>query len=693
MNTTWTCRTADTVSVFSWDGHDLILEELNHCGINRCIPSKIPFPKQYRIGDEGDPVPFEWELCREYSSKDGFDIMFVDEKSDCSYKVSLKGRPDIAGPVEYSAVLRNSSPEIVRIWVDEIFSAIYSFEKPATAWRIAKEHWLAEGIQSKIRNKFAPGPGIYKDLITEGMRVTAETNTNQDFNCAGMIPMIYLDSGECGAYIAFEWINSNINAEYVSGGVRVSVELHEGFTTRVRPGYDFTVAPIYIGVYTGDVDDGSNIFKRWFFLEKSPKNVRENTKEPLAQQDDYGWEPEKVKELGYDSVKWDYGWWETEDKIVAEGLWRFNGGSWKLRSKAHTGLVERRNCKTMKEFGALMRDHDINWTVYLLLHDAVCELEGDDQLTTHGPTAHPEWFSNRCVIYELLADLGNEECVTYLKRKLHEFFVNNNVRTWRSDFEPIVCFSDKDNLHDANGNDVQYWCARSFYEILDGLIEDIPGFRYESCSSSGSMKDFATFRRCSVMNNDDSADISSLRVTFYDASYCFPPAQLQSPCGDSSFYPERSSYPFITPEMGFSAMIMGAVMLDSGDEERLKDYLSLHNNIIKPLIRDANLYHIFPRPDMIHWDGMQYGCDFIPDSGVCGAAFLFKPTNEEGATKHIPVRGLNPDYLYSVEFKQRPEQNFTTSGRELMENGYDFTIEEESGNDIALYVFKGYKEA
>ena len=123
----------------------------------------------------------------------------------------------------------------------------------------------------------------------------------------------------------------------------------------------------------------------------------------------------------------------------------------------------------------------------------------DDELTSVGKNGHPDWFTGRKIGLCPTADLGNEECVAYLKRKMPQFFLRYGIGTWRSDFEPIACRSDRKNRHDANGSDVQYWCSRGFYDLTDHILKTVPGFRYESCSSGGSMKDFATFRRASVL--------------------------------------------------------------------------------------------------------------------------------------------------------------------------------------------------
>lgn len=697
MNKKWTVSTLDTTAVISLDDGSLYFESLHLKGRERAIKTRIALPKCYN--QDVHNRTFEWQYYSDRNISGGCEILFRDYKVGCNYLLKVNGRKDIAGPVELSGRLTNTGHAAFRLWPEDIHSFGFRFENVPTAWRFMKESGSAEGVRWGIKDEiFFPGTGIYCDAVEK--EIIAETTTRQDFNSGGHIPIIYLDGGNKGAYVAVEWTSCRIKATSVDGGTNLSVDLGRDFSTNLQGGRSLDVPPVYVGVYDGDVDAGSNIFKRWFFLEKTPKSFVADENEPFTQMDQQL--DLNIEGLGIQSVKWDYGWWGNEKLPGGDAdIWKYYEGSWKLRDPIYKGILERCGCETMAEFGKKLRGMNLNWTVYVLLHDSMKPLQAGDELTSVGDTAHPEWFTGRLIGDKCpTADLGNEECVAYLKRKLFDFFTSNNIDTWRSDFEPIACSSDKANRHDANGTDVQYWCSKGFYDIVDYLIENIPGFRYESCSSGGSMKDYATMRRTSAFNNDDSATLGSLRTTFYDSSYCFPPSQLQAPMNPDTFCPDCEKYykGLGDKDFGFRSLIMGAVMLASwcGSEDGrtlkhdllpyYKEYLNLHNEKIKPLIRHANLYHILPRPDGVHWDGMQYGCDYIPDNRICGASFIFKPTDQDGTKKIVPVRGLNPDIIYSVEFYERKDQNFEAMGSELMENGFEIEITEACGSDIVFFV-------
>ncbi len=694
MNTTLTLNTKSSSVTLLAGTNAPLLQSFRKSGTERAISTPIALPAAYQR--EGETLPFSWTCTATEQGKENARLLYADKAAGVTYTITLKARADLDGPVEYAAVLTNLSSKTLRILPGTLFSATFAFPTPPTAWTFMKESGVAEGVRwNQSPNTFFPGTGIYKDPVTKAP-IVCETNTNQDFNAGGKIPIIYLDGGDKGAYIAFEWTSSRLIASPAEGGTRVTLDLREGFSTRIPSGGDFILPPIYLGVYDGDVDDGSNCFKRWFFLEKAPATVRQNENEPLTQMD-YQLHPSMVPALGIQSIKWDYGWWAAEGSHL-DG-WTIHEGSWQLRRAGMLERTKEQGVTDMASYGDYLHSLGLNWTVYVLLHDSRVPLTGDEQMTSVGETAHPEWFSHRKIAGVCpVADLGNEECVAYCKRKLHQFFTENHVDGWRTDFEPIAHVSDKENRHDANGTDVQYWCSRGFYDIVDYLIETIPGFRFESCCSGGAMKDYATMHRTPVFNNDDSADYLSLRTTFYDSSYCFPPAQLQSPCNPDTFCPDSGKYyaHLGDKDFGMRAMIMGGVMLASWSgakdghlqydlEHYYEKYLTLHNEKIKPLIRHANLYHTLPRPDSIHWDGMQYGTDTDPANHIGGALFLFKPTNEEGNEKHVAIRGLNPNLTYRATFYEREEQSFVMTGKALMEKGLTCRIEEACGSEIVFF--------
>lgn len=582
------------------------------------------------------------------------------------------------GPVEHWMNITNNTGSEVTIYQQESLNLIVKGDMNPTLWRFHKDSGQADGT------------GVYKSLLANGNSITADTNTANNWNASGFIPCIYLDSGSAhGLYIGWEWPHGRINTlasgfPVVTANVRAG--LNTDFKTNINSGATFDVPSAYLGAYKGDTDDGSNIFKKWFFSYKAPSKLRTDTNEPLTQMDDQDLvRQHDVAAMGIQSLKWDYGWWSD----VSDGSWKTLEGDWKLRNSGYITMLQNNGQSTMGGYGQLLHNNNLKYAVYFLMHDALSN--DPDALSSTGTNAHPEWFTNWKITTGNCADLGNEACVYWIKQRLLSCLNSYNIDTYRSDFGPIAIQSDKVNNHKYSV-DVPYWCAKGFYEILDYLYANKTGFRYESCASGGSLKDYATMTKAIYINNEDSANYNSLRKSFYDASYCLPSAQLQSPCNPDTFCSESSYYQGPgDKDYGMRSILMGAVSMGSwsgpvnghlqfGLETYISEYYNMYNQKIKPLVRNANLYHILPRPDNVHWDGMEY-YDPSTSNEIKGCVFLFKPSTTDGDTKTIYFKGLNPATTYTLEFEDRTAQNTTRTGAQLM-NGFSVTMTGTAASEI-----------
>ncbi len=628
----------------------------------------------------------------------GYKFNFTDTTGRMTLDVSCIARENLDGPFEFVTDLTNISEEDIMIVPDSFSSlSLESLSEETTVFTVKKESGMAQGYVHYDGTTF-PGKAIKEDELWENLNVEAWVNTYQSFNSSGYLPMVYVNNNsKNGIYAALEWSSGRVLAE---GGENYSLTLsvdmdnvaeNDGyFRTNVPAGDTFVFPSVYYGVYDGSIDDGSNVFKAWFFDCKAPDVLRDNTNEPQTQMDmQIGLD---AADISVEAIKWDYGWWTNE--YADNHSWKTLEGSWQLRNDAYIGVLNAYGCRTLAEFGQLAKEKGLSWTAYLLLHDTVdVNLEPVDEFGEFNSLTHPEWFGDRHITTGRSADLGNEECVEYLKTALTEFFSGNNITTWRSDFEPISFTSPNENRHRANGSDVMYWCTVGFRDIIQHLYDNVDGFRYESCSSGGSMKDLFTATQAVVINCDDSANYLSLRTTFYDSSYVIHPAQLQLPINADTFNPDvpEHFYPKVEPDpianaenwkdtmldMGYRTMMLGTPMFSSwsGTIERdyIKQYSEMYQEKVRPLVRDGELYHILPRPDGKNWDGVMYA---DPDSSneIKGAVFLFKPNKDAGDTYKVVMDGLDSDKEYSLVFEDRAEQNSVVSGSTLMSDGIDVQI-------------------
>lgn len=108
------------------------------------------------------------------------------------------------------------------------------------------------------------------------------------------------------------------------------------------------------------------------------------------------------------------------------------------------------------------------------------------------------------------------------------------------------------------------------------------------------------------------------RVTFYDSSYALHPMQLMTIVGYARCRTRPGEPGGLVYD--FRSMALGAMQwyLDSPtptndgkpwtEEERtaIAREVRTYKTRLRPLIRQADLYHILPRPDNRNWDGIQY---------------------------------------------------------------------------------------
>ncbi len=627
---------------------------------------------------------------------DGVIYNFEEKEQGLNLRVYCLVRPDISGAFEFYTELDNLNDSEIRITPYEFSSFTVTTSDPnnTNLVKLLKESRQAENINVLLEEEPRTyGPGVYNNPI--GLKDdVVMTTTNANIFENNFLSYYFDRNSVDGIFVALEWSNGRITAKRKTiNDVRFSfdMDIDNYFTTRVPAGDTFVFPSTYILPYDGKVDNGSNVFKSWFFNCKVPQKLRDDEKEPLTQVDQTSIILDDIAEIGVESIKWDYGWWTLHGYSAPYSY----EGSWEVRRGDCLAAIASAGCINLSEYGDFLKKNGVNLTLYVLFHDTR-DLDGNitDAMNEFNSITHPEWFSAR-ESHNKLADLGNVNCVSYLKDAMYNFFANNNVSTWRSDFEPIPADSDKENRHDSNGTDVMYWNTVGFAEIVDYLYDNIEGFRYESCAQGGGMKDFFTATKAVVINCDDSAYYLSLRASFYDSSYVIHPTQLQLPTNIDAFDTNKMQYfPYVAvpePEadesydfreamldMGFRSTFLGVPHWCSWQNDRsylpyYKKYISMYKDKVRLLVRNGELYHILPRPDGKNWDGIMYA---DPDSSndIKGAAFIFKPSVEVADTYNVVFDGLYEDTLYQLNFEDRPEQNCKLTGKELMTNGINVEI-------------------
>jgi hypothetical protein len=108
----------------------------------------------------------------------------------------------------------------------------------------------------------------------------------------------------------------------------------------------------------------------------------------------------------------------------------------------------------------------------------------------------------------------------------------------------------------------------------------------------------------------------------------------------------------------------GGPVWSQSQKKEIARAVATYKNKLRPLIRNADLYHIFPRPDGVHWDGVEY---FDPNAKR-GVVYIFKPAEGPGdETRQVKLRGIQADARYRVTFEDGSNASGEKSGKELAE--------------------------
>jgi hypothetical protein len=537
---------------------------------------------------------------------------FVDAKEDCADGHTLtltftNAEPKLTlksvwqaragqGPVENWAIITNESGNDV-IFTPSIIAARLNLRSdgPVHLHRAEKTQldW------GKVYNE-PLGP---KATVTTGNEI---------------IPLMIFDvDSKHGMYLGFEWeiggflVESKKDPTHIIANVR---PITENVTRGDKQ--TFLIPSVYYGAYQGDVDDGSNHLKRWFWNHKITRSLHDNPGEPWVEacaqeaknigtmngaamtgntpQKDY----DLIASLGVELIKMDY-WDGTSKNWYTNRDWQYHPEIWPngfdFAIKAHKAGM-----KASLYMGGTYKDCDLS-TI------AGRDAEMDAVLKRYDAGWYDMWRTD-----------------------------------WYDGKEPIP---------------QTYEGVTNFLYIQDYMIKNRPNYRWENCANGGRYKSFAICRRMTfcTMNDRGEKDSHLIRSTFYSNSFAVCPTQLKS-----DYAPNSTPYEMRTH-------MLGAILSYAADRPAYREHIALYKAKQRPILRGANVYHILPIADGVNWDGLEY---FNPELRK-GSAFIFKPSVKavDGDSKTIKLKGLDRKKQYALTFQDRTNLNCVKTGAELMDVG------------------------
>ena len=588
----WTLATEDTELILTVAGNALSLVSLRNPAQNwnwTPTPSSVTLPNL-----QGKKLNWEFREATEVKTN-GHQVTLRFTCADPSLELTsvwcaLPGQ----GPVENEVSIKNNSEGNVTFRGLDIAAARIDLVADAA-------------VTLHRADKTAQGKGkVYEELIGPNAKVSTHT---------GIIPLIILGAGSThGAYFGFEWELGGFEVSSLADPLRLAVSAYPVTENLVRTkGEVFLIPSVYYGVYKGDIDDGANRFKRWFWNHKITRSLHDNADEPWVQvcMQDLGGNGsssitgktpqssfDRLAATGAECAKIDF--WDGTGKCwYINRDWQYRPEVWPdgfdFAAKAHKAGL-----KASLYMGGTYMDGDL---ATLAGRDA--ELEAVLSRYDKG------WFD-----------------------------------MWRTD------------LYTAPREPMPqtYQGVANFLYIQDFLIRNRPGYRYENCCNGGKYKGFAICRRMTFCTmNDLDKDPIATRTTYFSNTYAINPVQLKSDLG-----PAQTAYEMRTH-------MLGAILSWATENPVYREHIALYKSRQRPILRGANVYHILSMADGVNWDGLQF---HNPDIDR-GSVFLFKPSAKaaDGDSKVIRLRGLDRKATYALTFQDRVTLNCSRTGAQLMDEG------------------------
>jgi hypothetical protein len=649
-------------------------------------------------------VPLTWSFRPDLSLADSHHVELVYEsaKPHLQLRWQWKVRAD-SGPIEHSVQIANLTGQ--EIWLPLVDSLRLKFQVPASA--ALKNLYIEKGADTPSAQ------GTHLDSVTDGYTWTGRSSTYAH-------PFQNLPREIIPAEIVYQ-LNPHKSDEpnesagwyagiEFSGRTRITLERQGStlnsvlglnpepgpFRTRLLPNEIFESPTIFLGAFNGTTDDAGNQLHHWIRNTLTNPKTWQDPNYPLLVNDSWGSGMQvdealalrmiaNSKDLGLDMFQLDAGWfrtvgdWYPDPKKFPHGLAFIANAA--HRSGLRFGLwVDWAQAGLGTSPTALnVRNPEVNsWLVNDLPPDWKPE-EFKGQTIDIGVPAARAYASKE--VKRIVEDY-------HLDMLEHDGYLVAESCT-RSDHPhappgaPLTITHDAgfDFAFGANSTDVSYHAVRAYYSIYEKLRREHPGLLFEICNDGGRMVDFGSAAHGDYFSITDTYDPLSNRRAFFDASYLLPPAMLESyvekfstPTTNNFLYMLRSGM------MGWMSLMLDTTSWSRQQRTIARHAFALYKSRLRPLIRDANLYHVSDRPDGIHWDGMEL---WDPKRST-GVLFAFRGSIPDEPLHPFRLAGLRDDARYQIHFEDgtSPDQSFT--GRQLKQSGIPVHLQAPLSSELVF---------
>ena len=634
---TWTLHTSDTkIKIGILNGKLNIISLSGVKDPHNWTSAPSLFSLMDTVEADKKKIKTNWKFSRAENKNQSLRLTFVNMEPELELVSEWQANPG-PGPVRHLMFVKNNSSKNITIHRQESMQISTGPIEELRATYINDDASWPDSI------------GVYHQDLSSPFSKKLTISEVQDW-----IPFVILDAKNAkGMYTGWEWSLGSVTID--ASGNTASVRMGNGsdFKTDISPGEIFEVPPAFIGAYTGDLDACGNTLRKYLFNHSMPALITRDKTFPKVEWNAFAatgkkqgsWDPleskyyplmDDIAPLGFEEVVIDIGWWESYG-----------------------------------DPGHIITDH-VDWPSGM----AAAAKYAHDRKMRFG------LYDNESE--NLASDSGKTERISdieYLIKDLHADFYRSDATAG-----PLVngAFGGKNRA--KYKNDMGYWSIKGFYEVIDSVYKQIPGFLWENCSNGGGLKDYGAVKRCSKIQNQDVYYPIEARKAFYDASHAFHPMQLAGVVGSwDAWQATGSVYEFRSSSMGAAYWHPDAPNGGNGGpvwtpehKEIIKKAVATYKEKLRPLIRNADLYHIFPRPDNQHRDGVEY---YDPATGK-GVVYIFQPKETDGSP--VFLKGLDRNAIYTVSFEDGSNNTIRMKGNTLMQTGIPVLLK---GNETSELLF------
>ena len=654
---------------------------------------------------DGAPVSVTWLLKPDLGRVDAGKrkVEFVYESAEPHLRLSWiwEARADF-GPVEHRIDVENLGAR--EVWLPMVDSL--RLELRTSAPRDLRNFYVEKGAGTPSAQ------GTHDDAVVEGYRWTGRSSTYAhpaEGEAREIIPIEFVfdaEGSKAGWYAGIEFSGrTRIALERTGDSLNTVLGLNPEpgpFRTRIEPGGSFETPAVFLGAFSGGPDGAGNQLRPWVRAVLGNPITWKDPKYPLLVNNSWG-NGMKVdealalrmiadsKELGLEMFHMDAGWFRGVGDWYPNPT-KFPHGLTPIAEAAHKqGLrfgmwVDWTQAGLDTEPGALnARDPKIrDWLV-----------------ADVGPEWKPEEFKGQTI------DLGDPAARDWAAKEVKRIVESDHLDMLEHDGYLVAQGCVRDDhphappnrstmrvTHDwgsdfvlaDNSTDVSYHAVRAYYSIYEQTRREHPGLLFEVCNDGGRMVDFGSAAHADYFSITDTFDPLSNRRAFYDASHVLPAAMLEdyvekwpTPRIENFLYMLRSGM------MGWLTIMQDTNAWTLEQHDAARRAFALYKQQLRPLIRDARLYHISERPDGVHWDGMEYW----DPARAKGVVFAFRGS-VPGETEHrFVLTGLDAGKRYNLHFEDGSSPDRAVAGSELMGPGIEVHLPNPLSSELVFFEAAG----